>query len=229
MFGPPEITDLPLSESQPTPEMHFDDWFESLSQHHVKALAVLGPQPFGETTGRSVYLVHPAEHAQAASALCDSSAYGSTWRSTHSPLVAWSNFDGIWRSSDADWITHWGQNDLVSMVRVEIPLPLGRAHECFLFLDQPIASSVQAAELTYAVMGTWPLIKQALRTPDLGLSEKEVQTLRGAANGMTARLLSEHLGCTERTVTFHWSNARAKLRSRNTMEAVTRAMLLGII
>lgn len=211
------------------PEMNFEDWFESLDQHHVKALAVLGPEPFGEANGRTVYLAHPTAHVQAAAALCDSSAYGSTWRSTRSPLVAWSNFDGLWRSPHTDWMEHWVRNGLVSMVRVEIPLPLGRAHECFLFLDEPISSRAQAAELTYAVMGSWPLIKQALRVPDLGLSEKEIQSLQGAANGMTAQQLSEHLGCAKRTITFHWSNTRTKLRASNTMEAVSRAMLLGLI
>ena len=52
------------------PEMNFEDWFESLDQHHVKALAVLGPEPFGEANGRTVYLAHPTAHVQAAAALC---------------------------------------------------------------------------------------------------------------------------------------------------------------
>ena len=67
----------------------FSDWLCALREHAVEALVVLGPDPFGAPEARHVLVVHPPLLAQMATALADSRDFGSAWRESDAPLVAW--------------------------------------------------------------------------------------------------------------------------------------------
>jgi DNA-binding CsgD family transcriptional regulator len=65
--------------------------------------------------------------------------------------------------------------------------------------------------------------------PDLALSERERQCLVLAARGKTAAEIGKSLDISERTVTFHLTNARKKLGTASSPHAVVRAVSLGLI
>jgi DNA-binding CsgD family transcriptional regulator len=65
--------------------------------------------------------------------------------------------------------------------------------------------------------------------PDLALSQRERQCLVLAARGKTAAEIGKSLEISERTVTFHLTNARKKLRTASSPHAVVRAVSLGLI
>lgn len=61
------------------------------------------------------------------------------------------------------------------------------------------------------------------------LTERELECLRGAAKGGTAKMIARNLGITERTVRFHFSNACRKLGVQRRTAAVSEALRLGLI
>jgi DNA-binding NarL/FixJ family response regulator len=63
----------------------------------------------------------------------------------------------------------------------------------------------------------------------LELTGRELEILTIAAEGITARSISERLRLSERTVTTHLANIYRKLGARNRTDAVTSAMRLGLI
>jgi LuxR family transcriptional regulator, quorum-sensing system regulator LasR len=65
--------------------------------------------------------------------------------------------------------------------------------------------------------------------PDLALSRRERECLVLAARGQTAAEIGKSLEISERTVTFHLTNARKKLGTASSPHAVVRAVSLGLI
>ena len=65
--------------------------------------------------------------------------------------------------------------------------------------------------------------------PDLALSRRERECLVLAARGKTAAEIGRTLEISERTVTFHLTNARKKLGTASSPHAVVRAVSLGLI
>jgi LuxR family transcriptional regulator len=63
----------------------------------------------------------------------------------------------------------------------------------------------------------------------VGLTEREIEFLRLAAEGKTAGEISEATGVTERTANFHIGNAMVKLSATNKTHAVALAMQLGLL
>lgn len=205
------------------------EWLCSMSHLRVKALVVLGPDPFGTPSDRDVFIVYPKQHADAAMMLCRSDAYGAAWRASKSPLVAWSNLATLDPSPAWGWMDQFQKEGLVSFVRVEIPLPMERAFECFIFCDDEITDRSKAAEITYAMMSMWPVLKDSITSAKLGISDRERESLLAAADGLTAKETADRMKCTERTVTHHWGNAMKKTRTPNKVAAVQRASLSGLI
>ena len=83
----------------------------------------------------------------------------------------------------------------------------------------------QAAMFTDAL----PQLKQKLVEIISPLSPRELQSLRLAFAGLTARESAETMACSERTVNFHLTNAMAKLQVDNKVAAVQSAILLGCL
>lgn len=62
-----------------------------------------------------------------------------------------------------------------------------------------------------------------------GLTRREGECLRWAAAGKTSWEISRILGCSEATVNFHFRNAIHKLGVSNRLQAVARALSLGLV
>ncbi|HEY6863435.1 MAG TPA: LuxR family transcriptional regulator [Burkholderiales bacterium] len=65
--------------------------------------------------------------------------------------------------------------------------------------------------------------------PEVALSRRERECLVLAARGKTAAEIGRSLEISERTVTFHLTNARRKLGTASSPHAVVRAVSLGLI
>ncbi|KVT75650.1 hypothetical protein WT25_01790 [Burkholderia territorii] len=61
------------------------------------------------------------------------------------------------------------------------------------------------------------------------LTERERELLRWTSLGKTASEVASIVGLTTRTVYFHLKNAMLKLNATNTLQAVVKAMVLGLI
>jgi two-component system, NarL family, nitrate/nitrite response regulator NarL len=65
--------------------------------------------------------------------------------------------------------------------------------------------------------------------PRAGLTERELEVLRCAAEGLSAREVGERLVISESTVKTHLAHAYGKLRAPDRAAAVAEAMRLGLI
>ncbi len=61
------------------------------------------------------------------------------------------------------------------------------------------------------------------------ISRREVEVLRLLSAGKTSRQIADQLFVSKRTVDFHLQNLYAKLQVRNRVQALARAMQLGLI
>lgn len=204
------------------------DWISALREYAVEAVLVLGPDPFGQRQDRVVAAVHPPRLREPASALAESQDFGAPWRESDAPLVAWQHI----ANSDAGgerWRLLWRAHGFQSVVRVEFPLPSGRAFECFMFSPRQFHDRAEAAALVWSALNIWPLFKRTMAAASSPLSPRETECLSLAFEGLTARQTGERLRCTERTVNYHMANAMSKLRVDNKMSAIQRACWLGVI
>lgn len=206
------------------------DWLAALKEFSVEAVAVLGPDPFGGYEDRHVLCVHPPVASDAAHALAKSSDFGAPWRESDAPLVAWQH---IAKAAGHVDVSRWRILALAhgyqSMVRVEFPLPAGRAFECFMFSPRELSDRSEAAALVWSTLNVWPVVKRCISQERSTLSPRERQCLMLAFNGLTARESSLQMSCTERTVNYHLANAMAKLRVDNKLAAIQRACWIGAI
>ncbi len=204
------------------------DWISALREYAVEAVLVLGPDPFGQRQDRVVAAVHPPRLREPATALAESQDFGAPWRESDAPLVAWQHI----ANSDAcgeRWRLLWLAHGFQSVVRVEFPLPAGRAFECFMFSPRQFHDRAEAAALVWSALNIWPLFKRTMAAASSPLSPRETECLALAFEGLTARQTGERLRCTERTVNYHVANAMSKLRVDNKMSAIQRACWLGVI
>ncbi|MFI5444243.1 LuxR C-terminal-related transcriptional regulator [Polaromonas sp. UC242_47] len=205
------------------------DWISALRDFSVEAVVVLGPDPFGQRQDRLVAAVHPPRFLDAASALAESLDFGAPWRESDAPLVAWQHIANSDRASGGRWRLLWLAHGFQSVVRVEFPLPAGRAFECFMFSPRQFHDRAEAAALVWSALNIWPFFKRTMATASSPLSPREGECLILAFEGLTARQTAERLLCTERTVNYHMANAMAKLKVDNKMSAIQRACWLGVI
>ena len=205
------------------------DWISALREFSVEAVVVLGPDPYGERTERLVAAVHPPRFVDAASALADSQDFGAPWRDSDAPLVAWQNIANSDAIAGGRWRLLWLAHGFQSVVRVEFPLPSGRAFECFMFSPRQFHDRAEAAALVWSALNIWPLFKRTMAAASSPLSPRESECLALAFEGLTARQTGERLSCTERTVNYHMANAMSKLKVDNKMSAIQRACWLGVI
>lgn len=73
------------------------------------------------------------------------------------------------------------------------------------------------------------LMPKLMDDPERGLTEREVEVLRWAADGKTSCEISKILVISVDTVNFHVKNAVTKLKSANKTEAAVRAAMLGLL
>lgn len=205
------------------------DWVAALREFSVEAVLVLGPDPFGGSDDRQVVAVHPPLVADAALALAQSSDFGARWRDSDAPLVAWQTIGKSDPHRTSRWRMLWLAHGFQTLVRVEFPLPAGRAFECFMFSPRELTDRSEAALLAWSALNVWPLVKRSLASLRCMLSPRERECLELAFRGMTARESGQVLHCTERTINYHLANAMNKLKVDNKMAAIQRACWLGAL
>lgn len=205
------------------------EWLSGLSDQGVESVLVLGPNPLGGTDDREVLVVHPPRLLGPAQALAESHDFGTSWRDSDAPLVAWQDISksalepsGLWRRL---WLAHGFQ----TLVRVAFTLPAGRAFECFLFSQRRFAERAEAAALAWSAFNIWPLLRRAIAEQRVSLSPREQESLYLAFEGLTARETALRMHCSERTVNYHLANAMSKLQTDNKLAAVQRACWIGLI
>ena len=205
------------------------DWLASLREQAIEAVAVLGPDPFGGFEDRHVLCVHPPRAGDAVRALAQSEDFGAPWRESDAPLVAWQHIAKGGHPDGGDWRALALARGLHTLVRVEFPLPAGRAFECFMFSPREFAGRTEAALLVWSTLNIWPVVRRSIAEEHSTLSPRERECLVLAFNGLTARESAGRLSCTERTVNYHLANAMAKLKVDNKLAAIQRACWIGAI
>ncbi|GLU32453.1 autoinducer binding domain-containing protein [Trinickia caryophylli] len=73
------------------------------------------------------------------------------------------------------------------------------------------------------------LMPKLMDDPERGLTEREIEVLKWAADGKTSGEISKILVISVDTVNFHVKNAVTKLKSANKTAAVVRAAMLGLL
>ncbi len=205
------------------------DWLCALREFSVEALLVLGPDPFGGQDDRLVLALHPPRLLEAAEALAQSRDFGTPWRDSDAPLVAWQSISKSAFDNSSRWRRLWLAHGYQSVVRIAFPMTAGRAFECYLFSPKHWHDRSEAALLAWSALNIWPLLKRALADARSPLSPRELECLGLAFQGSTARESGTQLLCSERTVNFHIANAMAKLKVDNKLAAVQRACWFGLI
>jgi len=206
-----------------------EEWMEALKPFQVGAVLVLGPNPFVQPQERAVVTVYPPRLLSAGQALAKSPDFGMAWRESAGPLAAWQHLIKAAWGEGTGWRHLWLAHGFQSLVRVEFPLPTGSAFECYLFCTNQLQHREQAAALTWFVMSMWPLLSRTLAVARSPLSPRELQCLKLAFQGLTARESGEALACSERTVNYHLANAMQKLKANSKATAIHRACSLGLI
>ncbi len=219
----------PVNFDNPQLDALLSDWLTALREFSVQAVVVLGPDPFGGADERDVLAVHPPVLAEAARALAGSRDFSASWRESNAPLVAWQHIAKSDPLNAGRWRTLWRAHGYQTLIRVEFPLPAGRAFECFMFSARELHDRAEAASLVWSALNVWPLIRSALAQARCTLSPRELECLVLAFEGLTARQSAVRLGCSERTVVYHLANAMSKLRVESKLAAIQRACWIGAI
>ncbi len=205
------------------------DWVAALREFAVEAVVVLGPDLFGTSDDRLVVAVHPPVVAEAANALAMSCDFGAHWRDSDAPLAAWQTISKSDPLRTSRWRLMWLAHGYQTVVRVEFPLPAGRAYECFMFSAREFSDRADAAALVWSALNIWPLLKRSIAAARSMLSPRERECLVLAFQGLTARESGARLRCSERTVNYHLANAMNKLKVDNKMAAIQRACWIGAL
>jgi len=80
-----------------------------------------------------------------------------------------------------------------------------------------------------AVQEALKKVAQGESPATIQLTKRESECLTWAAEGKSAWEVSQILGCAERTIIFHLTNAALKLGSTNRYQAISKAILSGAI
>ncbi len=220
---------LPVNFDSVSLDGLMSDWLSALREFSVEAVAILGPDPFGDRDERLSLVAHPPMIAEAAQALAESREFGTPWRDSDAPLVAWQHISKSAHLGANRWRVLALAHGYQTIVRVEFSLPAGRAFECFMFSPRELNDRSEAASLAWSALNIWPIVKRAIAEARSMLSPRERECLMLAFEGKTARQSSRILGCSDRTVNYHISNAMAKLKVDNKLAAIQRACWMGVI
>ena len=205
------------------------DWWLALREFSVEAIVVLGPDPLAGVPSRLVLALHPPQLVEAAQALAEDQDGSLSQGDMPSPLVSWQLLAQPAPDDLRRWRRLWLGCGYQSVLRIDFPLVGGRAFEVYLFSPRQWHDRHEAAALAWSALNVWPLLKQALADARNPLSPRELESLKLAFQGLTARASAEVMACSERTVNFHLGNAMSKLQVESKLAAVQRACWFGLI
>lgn len=205
------------------------DWLLALRECSVEAIVVLGPDPLAGLRPRLVLALHPPRLLEAARELAQDHDCSLARSDAHAPLVSWQLIAQPAAEKPSRWRRLWLGHGYQSALRIDFPLVGGRAFEVHLFSPRQWHGRHEAAALAWSALNVWPLLRQALADARNPLSPRELESLKLAFQGLTARASGEIMACSERTVNFHLANAMSKLQVDNKLAAVQRACWYGLI
>ena len=220
----------PANFSNETLDGLMADWLASLALQSVRSIMVLGPGRSPKEK-KEILVLHPPKVLPAAQCLRDMDATGDLPNSNPSPLVNWFVLAGDESAGvrAPEWAPYWRSFGYRGAMRIAFEIVACRFFECYLFCDQGRLSRDMQAALVWSTLSTWPKIRYLACSARSPLSVREAQCLRLAFEGLTAHETAEVLGCGDRTVNFHLSNAMAKLDAHNKLEAIQKACWLGVL
>lgn len=202
------------------------DWIDSLSELDVCALLVLGPTSVDAVNVREVWAAQPPNYQAVAEVFAASDAYGSAWRDSNSPAMAWQN---ISHDSATSWRRELLDQGVQAVVRSDMAMPFGAGYECIAFVRRHLRGRAEAFEIGWALNNVWSVLKGEVIESRFGLTDRVREVLRVLAEGYTAKQAADIIGLKERTVHFHLSTAMERLNADNRAAAIVRACMLGIL
>lgn len=220
---------LPVNFDSATLDGMLSHWLGALHEFAVEGVMILGPDPYGGPDERRALAFHPPFIADAAAELASSRDFGAGWRASDAPLVAWQHIAKGEPGEVARWRALLRERKLRTLVRVEFPLPGGRAFECFLFSPREFTNRSEAALLVWSALSIWPMVKRAVAEAHCPLTPTEIRCLELAFDGLTARESAVVLECRERTVNYHVAQAMGKMHVDSKMAAIQRACWFGAL
>lgn len=202
--GRPVISDSPLEDGEDVRTL-LEDLLDALSEEHVKAVIILGPELRADGGRREVLASHTRNNdklvASAAAVLASSTDF-ECW---DGPLVAFQQLSVSVTEGASGWRTMLLDQGLTSFVRVAMELQGNRFFEFYTFTNARIATRAEASTLAWASMGAWPRIRRAIAAKRLSLSKRELECLHYLCTGLTAAEVAMRMSITERTVTHYIS------------------------
>jgi len=155
-------------------------------------------------------------------------------RRSQSPVV-WSDalFSGVpefWHEAQSHGLRHgWAQSAFDSC-GVGGMLTLARSSDPL----TPVELAENEVKMRWLVSTAHLSLKRVLMPtlmsdPERGLTDREVEVLKWAADGKTSGEISKILVISVDTVNFHVKNAVTKLKTTNKTAAVVRAAMLGLL
>jgi LuxR family transcriptional regulator, quorum-sensing system regulator SolR len=221
------LTSLPVNFDNMELDDSFVDWLWALKEFDVQGIVVLAPYIYSPNKERHAIAVHPPRLREAALQLAKSTDFFDEWAASRAPLVVWQTLTADSQNGGIGWRTYWQTSGFRSFVRVAFELPDHRAFECYLFSTKHWQTRNEPSMVAWSALNLWPELKKKLADLVSPLSPRELQCLKLAFDGLTARETAEKIDCSERTVNFHITNAMAKLKVDTKVAAIQRAILLG--
>lgn len=223
------LTGTPANFDNDELDEMFTDWLWALKEFSVTGIVVLAPAIFSEKKERHAVAVYPPRLLDAARQLAGSKDFFDNWSASCSPLVVWQTLAASDQNDAASWRKLWRSFGCESFVRVAFEVPDQRSFECYLFSSSSWKTRHEPSMVAWSTLNIWPELKQKLSAAMSPLSPRELQCLRLAFAGLTARETGERIDCSERTVNFHITNAMGKLQVDSKVAAIQRAISLGCL
>lgn len=158
--------------------------------------------------------------------------------STHVVPVAWNALCLERNAYGAQVMGEAGEHGLRDGVSVAVHSPQGEMSVLSFALSKPAA---EARDLVAQALAQVQLLSAHVhetvrrvtglsrQDPEVGLTPREADCLRWAADGKTSWEIGQILKIPERTVNFHLNNAVQKLDARNRQHAVAKVALQGLV
>ncbi|PWI33457.1 transcriptional regulator [Vibrio albus] len=96
------------------------------------------------------------------------------------------------------------------------------------YFDMAIIASQTLSPVIISCFHNDPSFKNTVPEPP-ALTNREVECLKWSAEGKTAWEIAKISNCSERTVVFHLTNVCEKLNASNKYQAISKAIITGII
>lgn len=208
------------------------EWFASLPRElEPRAVAILGQMPpLAKNIDRSVVAVYPETYQAPALALARSASFGAEARKEGGPPLAAANL----RSDDdtigpPPWAQVWISRGVSSLFRLDVPTAFGQGMEYFAFYGRGLGEHKPNVDVgLWATVSALPRLHLGIVATrfDAVLTERERETLRLRAGGMSNQQAADVMGISHRTVEKFWASAALRLGAADGDKGATSVALM---